>query len=91
MNQKNRDLPAMPLMPFKNDFGQMIFLTGFNKQEAVALEIFKTQLQKDHALEFLNAEDEKFLISESFRIAADFCDYLENKGQKESENIIMPV
>jgi len=85
MQQKNADLPAFPIMPFKNDFGQMIFLTGLTKHEYVALQILKSLIS-----EFIDPEEEDFLIKESFRVAAKFLDYVQDEGQKESD-IIMPV
>lgn len=91
MSQKNKDLPAMPIMPFKNDFGQMIFLTGMSKQEMVALEAFKIMLSKEHEPDFVTNEDTLFMVREAFRMAETFCEYVENKGEKESETIIMPV
>lgn len=91
MNQKNKDLPAWPIMPFKNDFGQMIFLTGMSKQEIVALEMFKIMLAKENEPDFVSDEDIIFMVRESYNIAETFCEFLENEGKKDSDSIIMPV
>lgn len=91
MNQKNKDLPAMPIMPFKNDFGQMIFLTGMSKQELVALELYKIMLTKENEPDFVSEDDISFMIRESFRMAEQFCEFIQNEGTKESDSIIMPV
>ena len=85
MNQKNADLPAFPIMPFKNDFGQMILITGLTKHEYVALQILKAQIS-----DFVDPEEEDFLIREAFRLAAKFLEFDKDEGKRESE-LIMPV
>jgi len=80
MKQTNKDLPAMPVHPFQDKFsGQTIFLTGFTKQEAVALEIFKAHIvnNTDWADDPVHNEAIKFC----FELAEKFCAYLESKDQ----------
>lgn len=79
--QKNKDLPASSVHPIQDKFGQIILMTGFTKQEAVALELFKTMLRVDYTE---NLEDIKFMIKESYKIAEQFCTHLETESEKES-------
>lgn len=74
--QKNKDLPALPVHPIQDKFGQVILMTGFTKQEAVAIEILKSMLIADYKD---NPEDINFMIRESYDIADKFVSYLENK------------
>ena len=74
--QKNKDLPALPVHPIQDKFGQVILMTGFTKQEAVAIEILKSMLIANYQD---NPEDINFMIRESYDIAEKFVSYLENK------------
>lgn len=84
---KNKDLPAMPLMPMQDKFGQMIVLTGFTKHEAVALEVFKL-LSKTIDLD--HNEDVNFIVKQAYQIAEIFVDHYD-KMQEDQKNILMPV
>jgi hypothetical protein len=79
--QKNKDLPASAVHPIQDKFGQVILMTGFTKQEAVALEIFKAMIMQEYSD---HPEDVKYMIREAYEWAEQFCDYLENKSEKES-------
>ena len=78
---KNKDLPANAVHPIQDKFGQVILMTGFTKQEAVALEIFKIMLNQEYSE---HPEDLKYMIRESYEWAEHFCGHLENKSEKES-------
>jgi len=54
---KNKDLPASPLMPMQDKFGQVVVMSGFSKQEKTALEIFK------HLLTGIDPDDSETTIS----------------------------
>jgi hypothetical protein len=88
MSQRNKDLPAMPVHPMQDKFGQVILMAGFSKLETTALNILSTQLRKNN-VEDLSPEDIKYLIFESYQIAEQFCSYLEIEGEKESGKIII--
>lgn len=80
MQQRNKDLPASAVHPIQDKFGQVILMTGYTKQEAAALEILKAMMIHSH-----NTEDEiPDLIKFSFKVADQFCSYLETEGEKES-------
>jgi hypothetical protein len=87
MSQRNKDLPAMPVHPMQDKFGQVILMAGFSKLETTALNILSAQLRKNN-VEDLSPEDITYLIGESYNIAEEFCAYIENKGEKESSIII---
>jgi len=87
MSQRNKDLPAMPVHPMQDKFGQVILMAGFSKLETTALNILSAQLRKNK-IEDITPEDITYLISESYNIAEEFCAYLENKVEKESSIII---
>jgi hypothetical protein len=87
MSQRNKDLPAMPVHPMQDKFGQVILMAGFSKLETTALNILSTQLRKNK-IEDLSPEDITYLIGESYSIADQFCAYIEIKGEKESSIII---
>ena len=86
MSQRNKDLPAMPVHPMQDKFGQVILMAGMSKLEITALNILPAQLRKNK-IEDLAPEDITYLISESYNIADQFCAYIE-KGEKESSIII---
>jgi nitrogen fixation/metabolism regulation signal transduction histidine kinase len=81
--QKNKDLPAMPVHPMQDKFGQVILMAGMTKLEITALNILSAQLRKKDISEFFE-EDITYIINESYNIAEQFCAYLENKSEKES-------
>ncbi len=87
MSQRNKDLPAMPVHPMQDKFGQVILMAGMSKLEITALNILTAQLRKNK-VEDLSPEDITFLIGESYNIAEEFCAYIESKGEKESSIII---
>jgi hypothetical protein len=87
MSQRNKDLPAMPVHPMQDKFGQVILMAGMSKLEITALNILSAQFHKNK-IEDLSPEDIYFMISESYNIAEEFCAYIENKGEKESSIII---
>jgi hypothetical protein len=87
MSQRNKDLPAMPVHPMQDKFGQVILMAGMSKLEITALNILSAQLRKNK-IEDIPPEDITYLISESYNIAEEFCAYIENKGEKESSIII---
>lgn len=81
MQQRNKDLPASAVHPIQDKFGQVILMTGFTKQEKVALELLK-------AMMISNWQDDpesiNFSIKEAYQIADQFCSYLETESEKES-------
>jgi hypothetical protein len=81
--QKNKDLPAMPVHPMQDKFGQVILMAGMTKLEIAALNILSAQLRKNDISELFE-EDITYIINESYKIAEEFCAYLENKSEKES-------
>jgi hypothetical protein len=81
--QKNKDLPAMPVHPMQDKFGQVILMAGMTKLEITALNILSAQLRKKDISELFE-EDITYIINESYKIAEEFCTYLENKSEKES-------
>jgi hypothetical protein len=87
MSQRNKDLPAMPVHPMQDKFGQVILMAGMSKMEITALNILSAQLTKNK-VEDISPEDISFLIKESYNIAEEFCAYLETKSEKESSIII---
>jgi hypothetical protein len=87
MSQRNKDLPAMPVHPMQDKFGQVILMAGFSKLETTALNILSAQLRKNN-IEDISDEDITYLINQSYNNAEEFCAYLENKGEKESSIII---
>jgi hypothetical protein len=87
MSQRNKDLPAMPVYPMQDKFGQVILMAGMSKLEITALNILSAQLRKNK-IEDLSPEDITYLIGESYSIADQFCAYIESKGEKESSIII---
>ena len=87
MSQRNKDLPAMPVHPMQDKFGQVILMAGMSKLEITALNILSAQLRKNK-VEDLSDEDITYLINQSYNIADEFCAYIESKGEKESSIII---
>ena len=87
MSQRNKDLPAMPVHPMQDKFGQVILMAGMSKLEITALNILSAQLRKNK-VEDLSNEDITYLINQSYNIADEFCAYIETKGEKESSIII---
>ena len=79
---KNKDLPANAVHPIQDKFGQVILMTGFTKQEAVALEIFKA-----HVTNNTNWADEPVndtTIKYCYQLAEKFCSFLETESEKQS-------
>lgn len=87
MSQRNKDLPAMPVHPMQDKFGQVILMAGMNKLEITALNILSAQLRKNN-IEDISDEDITYIITQSYNIAEEFCAYMETKGEKESSIII---
>jgi hypothetical protein len=87
MSQRNKDLPAMPVHPMQDKFGQVILMAGMSKLEITALNILSAQLRKNN-VEDLSDEDITYLINQSYNIADEFCAYIETKSEKESSIII---
>lgn len=87
MSQRNKDLPAMPVHPMQDKFGQVILMAGMSKLEITALNILSAQLRKNN-IEDLSNEDITYIINQSYNIAEEFCAYMETKGEKESSIII---
>jgi hypothetical protein len=85
MNQQNKDIPAYPIK-FNDQFGQLIVLGGMSKLELTALELLKATYQGKNFEDF-STEDEVFSIKCAFEMAEIFCNYIENKAQKESKII----
>jgi hypothetical protein len=87
MNQKNKDLPAMPVHPMQDKFGQVILMAGMTKLEKAALDILCSQLRKNK-IEDLSTGDISNLIFDSYFIAEQFCSHQEDKNKTESNIII---
>ena len=87
MSQRNKDLPAMPVHPMQDKFGQVILMAGMSKLEITALNILSAQLRKNK-IEDLSPEDITYIIGESYKIADEFCAFIETKSEKESSIII---
>jgi len=87
MSQRNKDLPAMPVHPMQDKFGQVILMAGMSKLEITALNILSAQLRKNKVKD-LSDEDITYLINQSYNIADEFCAYIENKSENESSIII---
>lgn len=87
MSQRNKDLPAMPVHPMQDKFGQVILMAGMSKLEITALNILSAQLRKNN-VEDLSDEDITYIINQSYNIAEEFCAYIEAKSEKESGIII---
>jgi len=87
MSQRNKDLPAMPVHPMQDKFGQIILMAGMTKLENAALNILCSQLRKTK-IEDLSSSEISNLITDSYFIAEEFCSFQEDKNQKESSIII---
>ena len=87
MSQRNKDLPAMPVHPMQDKFGQVILMAGMSKLEITALNILSAQLRKNN-VENLSDQDITYIINQSYNIAEEFCAYIETKSEKESSIII---
>lgn len=87
MSQRNKDLPAMPVHPMQDKFGQVILMAGMTKLEITALNILSAQLRKNN-IEDISDEDITYIITQSYNIAEEFCAYLENKSEEKSGIII---
>ena len=87
MSQRNKDLPAMPVHPMQDKFGQVILMAGMSKLEITALNILSAQLRKNK-IEDLSPMDITYLIKEAYNIADEFCAFIETKSEKESSIII---
>ena len=88
MSQRNKDLPAMPVHPMQDKFGQVILMAGMSKLEITALNILTAQLRKNNVKD-LSPEDITFVIGQSYEIAEEFCAFIETKSEKESSSIII--
>ena len=84
--QKNKDLPASAVHPIQDKFGQVILMTGFTKQEIVALEILKKIIVLEKYWD--DPAFIKDMTEKSYQLAEIFCSHLENEGEKESGLII---
>lgn len=84
---KNKDLPAMPVMPLQDKFGQIIVMSGFTKHEAVAIEMFKL-LAKTTDLD--DPVSVTFIIKQSYEMAEAFVNHYD-KMQQEQNSVLMPV
>ena len=87
MSQRNKDLPAMPVHPMQDKFGQVILTAGMSKLAITALNILSAQFRKNN-VEDLSDEDITYIINQSYNIAEEFCAYIETKSEKESSIII---
>ena len=87
MSQRNKDLPAMPVHPMQDKFGQVILMAGMTKLEITALNILSAQLRKNN-IEDISDENITYIITQSYNIAEEFCAYLENKSEEKSGIII---
>jgi hypothetical protein len=85
--QKNKDLPASPVHPVQDQFGQIIMMTGFSKMEMAALEILKAMIVNDFED---NPESIDYCVKQSFKISEKFCAYLEDQ-QEDKATIIQSV
>lgn len=85
---KNKDLPANPLMPMQDKFGQVVVMSGFSKQERTALEIFKHLLT---GIDPDDSEDVKYIIKQSYEMAEMFNEHYDKLQQSNQETIMMPV
>ena len=88
MSQRNKDLPAMPVHPMQDKFGQVILMAGMSKLEITALNILSAQfvnrrIDTDDKMDFYEC-----LVHDAFAIAEIFCAYIETKSEKESSIII---
>ena len=84
---KNKDLPAMPLMPMQDKFGQVIVMSGFTKHESVAIEMFKL-LAKTTDLD--DPESVSCIINQAYQMADAFVSHYD-KLQQEQNSVLMPV
>lgn len=87
MSQRNKDLPAMPVHPMQDKFGQVILMAGMSKIEMTAMNVLCIQLQKNDKKN-ISTEDITTAIDQSYKIAEEFCAYLETKSEQESSIII---
>ena len=78
----------MPVHPMQDKFGQVILMAGMSKLEITALNILSAQWRKNK-IEDLSPEDITYIISESYKIAEEFCAFIETKSEKESGSIIL--
>jgi len=88
-NKTNKDLPASAVMPFNDQFGQTILLTGFTKHESVALEIFKHLMREEKIKNVESSEDVAHIIKSAYFIAEHFLNYATELEDKNS--VIMPI
>ena len=61
MSQRNKDLPAMPVHPMQDKFGQVILMAGMSKLEITALNILSAQLRKNNIEDISGAKLEVFV------------------------------
>jgi hypothetical protein len=85
MSQRNKDLPAMPVHPMQDKFGQVILMAGMSKLEMTALNILCSNLNTYRNLEYVDISVD---IERAYEWAEEFCAYLETKSEKESSIII---
>ena len=87
MSQRNKDLPAMPVHPMQDKFGQVILMAGMSKLEITALNLLTAYLTRNN--DNLSDEDMEAYIYLSYDYAEKFCAYLETKGEEKSGSIII--
>jgi len=87
MSQRNKDLPAMPVHPMQDKFGQVILMAGMTKLEMTALNLFTAYLSRND--NNLSDEDMEAYIYLSYDYAEQFCSYLETKDEEKSGSIII--
>ena len=83
MSQRNKDLPAMPVHPMQDKFGQVILMAGMTKLENAALNILCSQLRKTK-IEDLSSSEISNIIIDSYFIAEEFCSHQEDKTTESS-------
>jgi len=88
MSQRNKDLPAMPVHPMQDKFGQVILMAGMSKLEITALNILCARITHNN-LDLFCPEEISFFINKSYEIAEEFCAFIETKSEKESSSIII--
>ena len=86
MSQRNKDLPAMPVHPMQDKFGQVILMAGMTKLEITALNILCSQLR----INFEDISDSDILhkIEMAYTYAEQFCSFLEQNNDEKSSIII---
>lgn len=86
MSQRNKDLPAMPVHPMQDKFGQVILMAGMSKLEITALNILCAQLRIN--FEDISDGDISYKIEMAYQYAEEFCAFKEPKRNGEGSIII---